>query len=54
MQDCANWEIAGVRLGIVSDIHSNAAGLQQALDLMGYIDELLCLGDAIFEYRFSN
>lgn len=44
----------GVRLGIVSDIHSNAAGLQRALDLMGPTDELLCLGDAIFEYRFSN
>ncbi len=43
-----------VRLGIVSDIHSNAAGLQRALDLMGDVDELLCLGDAIFEYRFSN
>jgi putative phosphoesterase len=54
MRDCANWEIAGVRLGIVSDIHSNAAGLQQALDLMGDVDELLCLGDCIFEYRFSN
>jgi len=43
-----------VRLGIVSDIHSNAAGLRQALDLMGEVDELLCLGDCIFEYRFSN
>jgi putative phosphoesterase len=43
-----------VRLGIVSDIHSNAAGLRQALDLMGEFDELLCLGDCIFEYRFSN
>ncbi len=48
------WERVGVRLGIVSDIHSNAAGLQRALDLMGEIDELLCLGDCIFEYRFSN
>jgi putative phosphoesterase len=43
-----------VRLGIVSDIHSNADGLQRALDLMGDVDDLLCLGDAIFEYRFSN
>src|ERR1700683_3489081 len=54
MPDSTEWEIAGVRLGIVSDIHSNAAGLQQALDLMGEVDELLCLGDCIFEYRFSN
>ena len=25
-----------------------------ALDLMGDIDELICLGDSIYEYRFSN
>jgi putative phosphoesterase len=43
-----------VKLGIVSDIHCNAAGLRQALDLMGEIDELICLGDSIYEYRFSN
>src|ERR1035441_794155 len=43
-----------VKLGIVSDIHANLAGLQHALDAMGPIDELLCLGDAIFEYQFSN
>jgi len=45
---------ARVRLGIVSDIHCNAAGLAQALALMGDIDELICLGDSIYEYRFSN
>jgi len=43
-----------VKVGIVSDIHCNAAGLAQALDLMGEIDELICLGDSIYEYRFSN
>jgi len=43
-----------VRVGIVSDIHCNAAGLAQALELMGNIDELVCLGDSIYEYRFSN
>lgn len=43
-----------VRLGIVSDLHCNAAGLETALQLMGDIDELLCLGDSIWEYRFSN
>jgi putative phosphoesterase len=43
-----------VRVGIVSDIHCNAAGLTQALHLMGEIDELVCLGDSIYEYRFSN
>ena len=43
-----------MRLGIVSDLHCNAAGLREALRLMGDIDELLCLGDTIWEYRFSN
>lgn len=43
-----------MRIGIVSDIHCNQQGLLRALDLMGDIDELICLGDSIFEYRFSN
>jgi len=43
-----------LKFGIVSDIHCNAAGLLQALALMGDIDELICLGDSIWEYRFSN
>lgn len=43
-----------MRLGIVSDIHSNHAGLARALELMGPVDELLCLGDCIFDYRFCN
>lgn len=43
-----------MRVGIVSDIHCNAAGLSQALSLMGDVDELICLGDSIYEYRFSN
>ena len=44
----------GHRIGIVSDIHCNTAGLQTALDLMGPIDQLISLGDSIYEYRFSN
>jgi putative phosphoesterase len=43
-----------VRLGIVSDIHANIVGLDKALELMGDVEELLCLGDSIDEYRFSN
>jgi putative phosphoesterase len=43
-----------VKFGIVSDIHCNVAGLRQALALMGDVDELICLGDSIWEYRFSN
>jgi putative phosphoesterase len=43
-----------MRLGIVSDIHCNARGLIRALELMGDVEELICLGDSIYEYRFSN
>jgi len=43
-----------VKVGIVSDIHSNVRGLTDALEVMGPIEELLCLGDSIYEYQFSN
>lgn len=43
-----------MKLGIVSDLHCNIAGLDQALEVMGRIDALLCLGDSIYQYRFSN
>ncbi|MET0183432.1 MAG: metallophosphoesterase family protein [Caulobacterales bacterium] len=43
-----------MKFGIVSDIHCNAAALDEALRLMGDIDELLCLGDIVTQYRFSN
>jgi len=43
-----------VKLGIVSDVHCNLYGLQQALAAMESADEVLCLGDFINEGRFSN
>ena len=43
-----------MKLGIVSDLHCNIDGLDRALQTMGPIDALLCLGDSISEYRFSN
>lgn len=43
-----------MKLGIVSDIHCNAAALRKALAMMGQVDEILCAGDVIYEYRFSN
>src|SRR3954454_17144662 len=43
-----------MKVGVVSDIHCNVRGLSQALEIMGDIDELICLGDSIYEYRFSN
>ncbi len=43
-----------MKIGIVSDVHCNQAGLLRALDILGDVDELICLGDSIYEYRFSN
>jgi putative phosphoesterase len=45
---------ASMIVGIVSDIHCNIDGFRQALTAMGPIDHLICLGDSIYEYRFSN
>ncbi len=39
-------------LGIISDIHANAAALRRALDDMPPVDALLCAGDAVSEYLF--
>jgi putative phosphoesterase len=43
-----------LKVGIVSDLHCNLQGLDLALAAMGDVDELLCLGDSIFEYKFDN
>jgi predicted phosphodiesterase len=43
-----------MRIGIVSDIHGNVAGLSCALERMGDVDGLLCAGDMVEEFRFSN
>lgn len=43
-----------MRIGIVSDIHANADGLATAFERMGDVDELLCAGDMVEEFRFSN
>ncbi len=43
-----------MKVGIVSDVHGNLAGIEAALDRMGPIDELLCAGDNVYQYRWSN
>jgi putative phosphoesterase len=43
-----------MRIGIVSDLHCNARGLLRALAVIGDVELLLCLGDSIYDFRFSN
>jgi putative phosphoesterase len=43
-----------MRIGIVSDVHCNHAALRIALERMGDVDELLCAGDSVYQFRFSN
>ena len=43
-----------MKIGVVSDVHCNQDGLLRALNILGDVDELICLGDSIYEYRFSN
>ena len=43
-----------MRLGIVSHIHCNIDALDRALEAMHDVDEILCAGDACYQFRFSN
>lgn len=43
-----------MRVGIVADVHCNHEALLIALERMGPVDELLCVGDAVYQFRFSN
>src|SRR5581483_306524 len=45
---------AAVRIGLVSDIHCNTEGLTAALEQLGELDLLLCAGDIVLQYRFSD
>ncbi len=43
-----------MRIGVVSDIHCNLDNFVCALEEMGQVDAILCAGDAVYQYRFSN
>jgi putative phosphoesterase len=43
-----------LKIGIVSDLHCNERGLLRALAIIGNVDALVCLGDSIYDFRFSN
>jgi putative phosphoesterase len=47
--------VTGMRLGILSDIHCNAAALIEAMKrLTTEVDDVIVAGDAVLQYRFSN
>jgi putative phosphoesterase len=41
-----------MKIGIVSDIHADPLALRRVLEDMPSVDQLLCAGDAISDYRF--
>ena len=43
-----------MKLGIIADVHCNVEGLRTALEMLGPVDELICAGDAVYQFRFSN
>ena len=43
-----------MKLGIIADVHCNHQALQTALDGMRDCDEILCAGDSVYQFRFSN
>lgn len=47
-------KVEHMKIGIVSDIHADAAALRRVLEDMPSVDMTLCPGDAISEYRFCE
>lgn len=43
-----------MKIGIISDIHGDVRALRRALDEMQPVDQVLCAGDLVLQYRFSN
>src|SRR5271165_787613 len=42
-------------LGIMSDVHCNAAAINLAMaEMSSRVDDVLLAGDAVLQYRFSN
>ena len=43
-----------MKLGIISDIHCDLPALERTLSVMPAVDHILCAGDMMLQYRFSN
>ena len=46
--------VSGVKIGLISDIHCNVAGLTAALATLNDCEHVLCAGDLLYQYRFSS
>jgi putative phosphoesterase len=43
-----------LKLGLLSDIHCHLDALERTLALLEDCDDVLCAGDIVYQYRFSN
>lgn len=43
-----------MKIGLIADVHCNLPGLRRALDLLHDCSDILCAGDLLYQYRFSN
>ncbi len=43
-----------MKVGLISDIHCNVPALERAFALLADCNEIVCAGDLIYQYRFSN
>jgi putative phosphoesterase len=43
-----------LRIGLISDLHCNVPTLTRAFELLEDCEEVLCAGDLIYQFRFSN
>jgi putative phosphoesterase len=43
-----------MKIGLLSDIHCHLEALERTIDLLDDCDEVLCAGDIVYQYRFSN
>lgn len=41
------WLVVKLKYGLISDVHSNLEGLMVAIDFLGDVDKIVCLGDVV-------
>jgi putative phosphoesterase len=43
-----------MKIGLLSDIHCHLDALERTIALLDDCDDILCAGDIVYQYRFSN